>query len=162
MSIPNSERSRAWRERHPDQNKEIKKENRRAHRAQIRAYQNEYRRTHREETRALNKKYRDTHMVERREKRKQVRIDQRKIVFSHYGNVCACCGESHYEFLAIDHIDGRGYEHRKKVGPQRIAAWLIKNGFPEGFRTLCHNCNMSRGLYGFCPHEKDRSNGQSA
>jgi hypothetical protein len=32
---------------------------------------------------------------------------------------------------------------------------LITNGFPSGFRTLCHNCNMAKGLYGTCPHERN-------
>ena len=26
------------------------------------------------------------------------------------------------------------------------------------FQVLCHNCNMSKGFYGYCPHEKEREN----
>ena len=80
----------------------------------------------------------------------------------HYGGKCACCGESRYEFLAIDHINGDGNEHRKKIGNGScIVGWLIKNNFPEGFRILCHNCNASFGLYGYCPHQKERENESS-
>jgi hypothetical protein len=32
--------------------------------------------------------------------------------------------------------------------------WLRDNGWPEGYRVLCHNCNSARGLYGYCPHER--------
>jgi hypothetical protein len=32
---------------------------------------------------------------------------------------------------------------------------LIKNNFPDGFQVLCHNCNMSIGLYGYCPHQTE-------
>jgi hypothetical protein len=79
----------------------------------------------------------------------------RKKVYDHYGWVCACCGETNNEFLTIDHIGGGGAEHRKAVGPH-LYAWLVRNNFPEGFRTLCYNCNMAIGSYGYCPHEKER------
>lgn len=34
----------------------------------------------------------------------------------------------------------------------RIEEWLKKNDYPKGFQILCHNCNMSKGFYGYCPH----------
>lgn len=126
-----------------------------------RAYQRKYRAEHFEEQREKDKRWREAHRNERREKTKRTRIDQRKIVIARYGGKCSCCGEDRYEFLAIDHTDGGGNEHRKEVGPQRIAAWLIQQGFPGGFRILCHNCNMAHGMYGYCPHERER-NGQHA
>ncbi|MBW2645112.1 MAG: hypothetical protein JRE23_02835 [Deltaproteobacteria bacterium] len=81
------------------------------------------------------------------------RRDKRMKCIEHYGGKCACCGESHYEFLAIDHINGGGRVHRASLGTKSFHRWLIKNNFPEGFRVLCHNCNQSFGLYGYCPHE---------
>lgn len=82
-------------------------------------------------------------------------------VLSHYSDdepKCSCCGETYLEFLAIDHENGNGAEHRKQIctaHPSKadIVVWIIRNGFPAGFRVLCHNCNLARGLYGFCPHE---------
>lgn len=73
---------------------------------------------------------------------------------AHYGGACACCGEARVEFLAMDHVDGDGYEHRKKCG-SKIYHWLVKNNFPSEprLRVLCHNCNMAIGFYGFCPHQ---------
>ncbi len=79
----------------------------------------------------------------------------RERVLIHYGGdppKCACCGEAHSEFLAVDHIDGGGAKHRREVG-RNICPWLIRHGFPEGFRILCHNCNLALGLYGYCPHK---------
>lgn len=72
---------------------------------------------------------------------------------------CACCGEKHLEFLSIDHINGGGNKHRKEMVNQggsggNIYWWLIKNDFPPGFQVLCHNCNMAKGFYGHCPHQK--------
>lgn len=78
---------------------------------------------------------------------------QRLTCLAHYGKICACCGESRYEFLSIDHTHGGGSRHRKS-GVSKICRWLIKNGFPDGFRVLCHNCNQAIGHYGICPHVK--------
>jgi hypothetical protein len=87
---------------------------------------------------------------------------QRWIILIHYGGdppKCACCGETRYEFLSIDHINGGGNEERKKFltttgkyNPRKFYQWLIDNNFPEGFRVLCMNCNFALGHYGYCPH----------
>lgn len=78
---------------------------------------------------------------------------EREKCIAHYGPDCACCGESRYEFLCIDHINGGGEQHRKIAG-SKISRWLIKNNFPPGFRVLCSNCNSSLGHYGYCPHHQ--------
>jgi hypothetical protein len=70
-------------------------------------------------------------------------------VIAAYGGKCACCGETHIEFLSIDHIDGY------KSGPRKGAAlysWLKQNNYPPGFRVLCMNCNMALGYLGYCGH----------
>ncbi len=84
----------------------------------------------------------------------------RKTVLEHYGGAppaCACCGEQIYEFLCIDHTDGGGEKHRRQegiIGGASTYRWLIKKGFPKGFRVLCANCNSAYGFYGYCPHGK--------
>ena len=81
-------------------------------------------------------------------------IHLRKLVLTTYGGCCACCGESHEEFLVIDHINGGGTKHRQEVGSgSKFYQWLKKQGFPSGFRVLCHNCNASLGFYKRCPHD---------
>jgi hypothetical protein len=77
-------------------------------------------------------------------------------VLSAYGGRCACCLEDKYEFLAIDHINGGGSKHRQSEAKTGLYQWLKNNNYPEGFQVLCHNCNMAKGFYGSCPHEKDR------
>lgn len=72
-----------------------------------------------------------------------------------YGHMCACCGETQDQFLSIDHINGGGLKHRTEIGSTSIFCWLKKNGYPEGFQTLCHNCNMAKGFYGVCPHNTE-------
>lgn len=75
-----------------------------------------------------------------------------------YGGKCECCGEDRFEFMAIDHINGGGIQHRKQLGwsGNSIAKWLKKNDYPEGFRILCHNCNLALGFYKQCPHKKGK------
>ncbi len=80
--------------------------------------------------------------------------EKRMIVLNHYGLSCKCCNESNIEFLCIDHIYGGGNEHRREINGN-LYKWIIKNNFPDFFRTLCHNCNHSLGAYGYCPHEKE-------
>jgi hypothetical protein len=83
-------------------------------------------------------------------------------VLKYYGGdppVCACCFESHVQFLAIDHVNRDGAEHRRKLknnGGNIFYLWLVNNDYPDGFRVLCHNCNMAIGIWGSCPHELER------
>lgn len=79
-------------------------------------------------------------------------------VFEHYGMKCSCCGESIYEFLTVDHINNDGAEHRKVIGTGGTSMyyWLVHNNFPEGFQTLCWNCNCGKRMNtGICPHKKE-------
>lgn len=70
-----------------------------------------------------------------------------------YGGKCACCGEARFEFLAIDHKYNDGAEHRRQIRGD-LYAWLKVRGWPrDRFQLLCHNCNMSKAFYGYCPHK---------
>jgi hypothetical protein len=89
--------------------------------------------------------------------RRQRSRAEKQAAINAYGGKCACCGEAQVEFLAIDHIDGNGREHRKALGipasGKAFYAWLRRHGYPQAnLRVLCHNCNMSLGMYGYCPH----------
>jgi hypothetical protein len=89
------------------------------------------------------------------EKQRQdaIRYAKRKqMVFDYYGNSCACCGST--RSLQIDHVNNDGAAHRKEVGSNDIFRWLIQNGYPAGFRTLCANCNHAIKNYGSCPHQR--------
>jgi hypothetical protein len=86
--------------------------------------------------------------------------EKRKIAILHYGGNpprCACCGESRYEFLSLNHIGPRGIgarDRERHSGQAGVIRHIIKTGFPNGYNVLCHNCNMSMGYYGYCPHQK--------
>ncbi len=70
----------------------------------------------------------------------------RLVALAGYGLACALCGEEEIKFLQIDHEEGGGNAHRREIGQSAIYRWLINNGFPRGFRTLCASCNFERGL----------------
>ena len=79
-------------------------------------------------------------------------------VLAVYGGKCTCCGETRFEFLAFDHIDGGGNQHRKEqrlIG-HAFTVWLKKNNYPPGFQIHCHNCNVAKGMYGVCPHQSEK------
>jgi len=90
-----------------------------------------------------------------KESQKQLRMQ----VLAAYGSKCMCCAETNIEFLGVDHAQGGRYGTVKPDKKCRSGAKLYRAlkraGFPPEFRLLCHNCNLSRGLYGYCPHEKN-------
>ena len=77
------------------------------------------------------------------------------IVFNHYGWQCACLGCNDPD-LTIDHIDGNGQRHREELygdprrGSTAFYRWLIANGFPDGYQTLCRGCNSSKRARTHC------------
>jgi len=79
-------------------------------------------------------------------------------VLAGYGKRCVCCGETIYEFLSIDHKYNDGADDRKRMGAKSKAASLyrtiIAEGFPDRYQILCYNCNMAKGFFGYCPHQK--------
>jgi hypothetical protein len=94
-----------------------------------------------------------------REKVKAYHIKLRYETFEHYGGAkCACCGETTYEFLCIDHINGGGNAHRRTIvtAGKNIYLYLKRNNYPPGYQVLCYNCNNAKGFYGKCPHQGER------
>ena len=91
--------------------------------------------------------------------RHRVKLD----VLSHYGNKCACCGETEEFFLSMDHKNNDGAAHRKASfngpnaqfrGGTHIYLWIKRNNYPDSFQILCHNCNHGKHLNGgICPHQ---------
>jgi len=82
---------------------------------------------------------------------KEVSQRMKKIVLTHYGAdlnkpMCTKCGFDNVKALSIDHIGGGGNQHRKKIKTWSIYRWLINQGFPSGYQTLCMNCQWIKKL----------------
>lgn len=92
------------------------------------------------------------------EQRKAAELALRLAALQHYSATvpfCSCCGTTVPAFLALDHVNGGGHRQRKEIGGGQWWRWLRNNGYPPGFRVLCHNCNMGRQINGgVCPHDE--------
>jgi len=91
---------------------------------------------------------------------KHIIEEQKMKVFNYYTNglmMCNCCGEKIIKFLAVDHINNDGYQHRQSelsLKGGNMYRWLVKNNFPKGFQILCMNCNWGKHVNnGVCPHK---------
>lgn len=118
-----------------------------------------YYRNHRQKRIASAGKYRLEHMEQHRlsgrqyYKRNKSKVLQytkgyilkHKIeMLTYYGNgilSCVKCGYNDMRALTIDHINGLGGIHRKGLR-KNIYVWLKKQNFPEGYQTLCMNCQF--------------------
>jgi hypothetical protein len=167
-------RGKIYRDTHKEEMKEYREVNkekiklqRKEHRSRSdileadRLYSEKYRSLHKEEIlakiHANYKNNRDKILSDSKAYRKSLR----EKIFDHYGRKCVCCGETIFEFLNIDHINNDGAKQRKENkirGSLAMSLWLIKNNYPDGFQTLCCNCNT--GKYrngGVCPHITNRT-----
>lgn len=118
------------------------------------AYRAGWRKKNHERLKAEKRKWNAEHKDHKDQQEKNRRIELRMKLLKRYGASCSCCGESKPEVLCIDHIEGGGEKHRKEVGSgTAFQWWLLRNGLPDGFRTLCHNCNYCTFAYGRCVHE---------
>ena len=76
------------------------------------------------------------------------RVKLKEDVIRHYGNgslACVKCGYTNIMALTIDHISGKGAEHRKELSGKNgidFYVWLRKHNYPEGYQTLCMNCQF--------------------
>ena len=80
----------------------------------------------------------------------------KKAALDGYGHKCFCCGETRFEFLCFDHPKNDGTADRKRLGKRVTAGtfyrMIVRENFPKRYQPACHNCNMSLGFYGYCPH----------
>lgn len=118
---------------------------------------------HRAYYKANKEKWRANYQEKREELNaygRSYRNRMRRKAISSYGNKCACCGETEYLFLELDHINGGGRKHRLKIGDSSysIVRWAGRNNYPKDIiQILCSNCNMGKARNGgICPHQLSR------
>jgi len=78
-------------------------------------------------------------------RRNKHRDEVRREVLIHYGNgelKCLQCGFADIRALAISHIRGTRFSKDKGRSGIDLCNWLIKQGYPSGYQTLCMNCRM--------------------
>lgn len=93
------------------------------------------------------RKWRSEHPEIVREWDRKAREKCRLEVIAHYSDgsmSCLGCQTTDLRVLTIDHIKGGGNAHRREIrkkGGVNFYFWLRQQGYPEGYRVLCHNCN---------------------
>ena len=118
----------------------------RTHKEAIKQSKKDYHLAHRESHNLYSREYNLTHRAEMLAKQSELRLEYKTIVLTHYGNgklACVKCGFSDVRALSIDHISGDGYQQRlnnRKFIGDSIYRWLRKHNYPEGYQTLCMNC----------------------
>ena len=150
-----AEYSRERRRKHPERVREIE---RKSKQRQRRECPERIREIERKSKQRQKLRYPERVMELTRARQLRRKIKARKLVFDHYGNRCVCCGETHWEFLTLDHTNNDGAKRRKDLnirGGYTTYRWLIRNNFPEGFQLLCMNCNFAKGMQGYCPHKHE-------
>lgn len=88
---------------------------------------------------------------------KAARQKLRSEFISAYGGCCACCKESEYAFLTLEHIYKDGAAHRKIYSTSTsILRQLKREGWPKDrYELLCFNCNRATHEQGVCPHRRN-------
>uniref|UniRef100_A0A6M3LCR8 Putative HNH endonuclease n=1 Tax=viral metagenome TaxID=1070528 RepID=A0A6M3LCR8_9ZZZZ len=78
------------------------------------------------------------------------RKELKKRVLTYYGGgimCCVKCQENDLRCLTLDHINGQGNAHRRLLNikdSKQMYRWLEKNNYPEGYQTLCMNCQFKK------------------
>jgi len=104
----------------------------------VRQHNRKYYEKHKEKLQRIEGIRTYNRLAERRKRMKELRLR----VITHYGNgecVCVQCGFSDIRALSIDHVNNDGAEKRKII-KDNIYTWLERNNYPEGYQTLCMNC----------------------
>lgn len=115
------------------------------------------RRRHREANPEAAREYDRRHYAENREaeieRNRRYVAHIQALVFNHYGWLCACCSTA--RTLSIDHVNGGGTAHRmalfgRSTESVQFYLFLIAEGFPAGYQTLCNRCNASKASGPHC------------
>lgn len=157
MRVYQREWKQRWRLANPLKNKEIKARHYRNNRAEIDAKHRKWAMNNPEKMAAARKRRRAEHGDEMNRYMRAYGVRLRNEALDAYGRICVCCNEWREELLTFDHINGDGAQERKRLRGIAIYAKMKREGYPKDkYRILCWNCNSSRGIRGYCPHERER------
>jgi hypothetical protein len=160
-SIKNKDKLKEYKKRYNIEHKDVISKYQKLHAEKISNRRKKRRQDHLEEEFEYIRKYRinnneKLHLQQKR-RRDGVRLD----VLGYYSpNLCCdICKENIYEFLALDHKFNNGAEHRRRCGSSFAVYLDIKNNnYPDGYRVLCHNCNLKYRDNTKCGNRKKKIN----
>lgn len=141
------EQVKAWIKKHPEKQKEYSKRGQVVYSEQRKNY--------------ARMKYYNRNIEKEEMENTAIKLECFKI-YSENKIFCACCGETNYSFLTLDHTNNDGYLEKrvgtkKRLGGIQLYKCLKRRGFPnkEKFQVLCWNCNCGKDMNGgICPHKE--------
>ena len=148
--------SKSYRESHKEKLAADRKQYNLLHKEEIARAKAEHYKLHRDEILARRRLYRQTNRALIRERSKAEHHKLKLEVLAQYGNgkiACVRCGFSDPRALSIDHVNGGGTAHRRRLGSHTYL-WLRQNRYPDGFQTLCLNCQFIKKIES---NEQDRA-----
>lgn len=135
-------------------NYQLKKDGTFVSKARMPRLTDEQRSQRKDEHREYNKQYRlrnlETLKIQKKNYMNKTKLDG----IIAYGGKCSCCGESTYEFLTIEHLNGRDKSDKKKLTGKQMWVRAKAEGYPDTYTVLCFNCNCAKGAFGTCPHQR--------
>lgn len=82
-----------------------------------------------------------------KERQARWRLEVKTAALEHYGGLICECGEDRVAALGLDHVNGGGKQHRRRLGGGNVIYRELKRlGYPPGYKTLCSNCNWKKYL----------------
>jgi len=112
-----------------------------------------YAQNHREQHRLVSKRWAQENRMERKAWTLKYREGIKIATLAHYSNsdipCCILCGITDIDVLCLDHINNdaliRGHRGGGKGGANFYFE-LQKADYPQGYKTLCANCNLKKEL----------------
>lgn len=104
-----------------------------------------------EHNRRASAKYRAKNREKINQKQREMKVGLKLDALQHYGLECKRCGFGDVRALQIDHTKNDGNIERGLLGGKnfsgwRFYSWLKKNDWPDGYQTLCANCNVIKHI----------------
>lgn len=83
-------------------------------------------------------------------------LELRREIIARLGGKCACCDLDDIRFLTIEHPNGGGRAHRKRIhGNRKLYRHYLTGQCDQPITILCWNCNeMTYYNGGVCPHKE--------
>lgn len=136
-------RSKKWQLENPEYLHQYQEKNKEKLALYRQRYSRAYYQNHRQESLSRSTQWYKDNTGKAKSNSARQKLERKMNVLTQYGNGrCACvkCGESRLACLSIDHIKASGM--RDKISGNQLYCWLIKNNYPQGYQTLCMNCQF--------------------
>jgi hypothetical protein len=142
-AIKNKDKIKEYKELRKERRNELARRDRRLNPEKYAALRSRRDKVKAKETRKL---YAQTHKEKINNWKRLSHLKDKILAFYVYSDgtmKCSLCNSPNFSCLGLDHINGGGTHHRttNPMANNNIYRLVMLQGFPEGYRLLCQNCN---------------------